>query len=246
VPNPTCGDSRSGTVMEALLWVKCPTKAKQARNILDYGKTAMASHKTHMPCRKRPASRAAAARMPGAPVMPVAAASKMLVNVFGGARQDFVPACMVDASARCESVTLLARGAAAQTLTGPVRATGRQAGATALRAGAVHAFGATARVAATGRGLVVRWTRSARGGEVPPPVRGLRPAVRRLPSVGRDDAFGKGQKTYFTTDWTGDRGMPGGLRLSRCETSLGARDLLLTTLSNNMCVQSNIFGFVMT
>jgi hypothetical protein len=37
-PNPTCGDSRSGTVMEALLWVKCPIKAKQARNILDYGK----------------------------------------------------------------------------------------------------------------------------------------------------------------------------------------------------------------
>jgi hypothetical protein len=38
VPNPSCDDSWSGTVMEALLWVKCPTETKQARNILDYGK----------------------------------------------------------------------------------------------------------------------------------------------------------------------------------------------------------------
>lgn len=35
--------------MEALPWVKCPTKANRARNIHDYGKTIITSYRSHSP-----------------------------------------------------------------------------------------------------------------------------------------------------------------------------------------------------
>lgn len=210
-------------------------------------KTAIASHESHMSCRKRPASRAAAARMPGVAVMPVAAASEMLVNVFAAVLQDFVPACIVDASARCESGTL-ARGAAAQTVTGPVRATGRQAGSRPSGR-ARYTRSARWRARAPRRGWLPRRGRQARGGAWRSAGRGRLPGARfrlrygdcgqpcgALPAPGGMTHSKKGQEAYFATDWAGAQEMPGGLRLSPRETSLGAQDLLLTTLSNNMCV----------
>lgn len=211
-------------------------------------KTAITSHESHMSCRKRPASRAAAARMPGVAVMPVAAASKMLVNVFAAALQDVVPACIVDASARCESVTLLARGAAAQTVTGPVRATGRQAGPRPSGR-ARYTRSARWRARAPRRGWQARRGWLPRGGAWRPAGRG-RPAGARfhlrygdcgqpcgaLPAPDEMTHSKKGQEAYCATDWAGAQEMPGGLRLSPRETSLGAQDLLLTTLSNKMCV----------
>src|SRR5487761_1821411 len=46
-------------VLEALLWVKCPTKAKHARNFHDYGKTIITSDRSHSSA--SPASRTASA-----------------------------------------------------------------------------------------------------------------------------------------------------------------------------------------
>jgi hypothetical protein len=211
-------------------------------------KTTITSHKSHMSCRERPASRAAVARLPGVAVMPAAAASKMLVNVFAAALQDFVPACIVDASARCESVTMLARGAAAQTVTGPMRATGRQAGPRPSGR-ARYTRSARRRARAPRRGWLPRRGWQARGAAWRSAGRG-RPAEARfhlrygdcgqpcgaLPAPDGMTHSKKGQGAYSATDWTGTKEMPGGLRLSRCETSLGAQDLRLTTLSSKVCV----------
>jgi hypothetical protein len=95
-------------------------------------------------------------------------------------------------------------------------------------------------------------TRPTRRGGVPLPARGTKRGARRVASVarwrapGNRHALGKGQEAYFASDGTGSRAVPGISRLSRCESLLGAQELRSATLSNKMCVWSNIFGFVTT
>lgn len=162
-------------------------------------------------------------------------------NVRTTACQGFSAACMVDASARREASACRVRRAMAETASGPARAIGRQGRAVA-RWVADEADGAHGREA----GTVVRRTPSARGSGVPLPVRGHRRGPRSITGSAWYRAIGKGQEAYFAADGTWSRGISGNPWLSLHESLLSTRDLQSATLSNKLCMQSNIFKFVMT
>ena len=162
-------------------------------------------------------------------------------NVRTAACQGFAAACMVDASARREASACRVRRVTAETAAGPARSIGRQARA-AARWVADEADGAHGREA----GTVVRRAPSARGSGVPLPVRGHWRGPRSITGSVWHRAIGKGQEAYFAADGTWSRGISGNPWLSLHESLLSAQDLRSATLSNKLCMQSNIFKFVMT
>jgi hypothetical protein len=162
-------------------------------------------------------------------------------NVRTAACQGLAAACMVDASARREASACRVRRVMAETAGGPARAISRQGRAVArwVADGADGAYGREA-------GTVVRPAPSARGSGVPLPVRGRRRGPRSITGSAWLRAIGKGQEAYFAADGTWYRGISGNPWLSLHESLLSTQDLLSATLSNKLCMQSNIFKFVMT
>jgi hypothetical protein len=199
---------------------------------------AIRSHKAHMWCDGRPA-RTAGLRV----ASPARARGRgdMPEDVSPAACQGFAAACMVDASARREAGVGCVRRVTAETAAGPVRASGRLARAAARRA-ADRAGAADGREA----GTAARRAPSATGSAVPLPVRGHKRGTRSVTCSAWHRAIGKGQEAYFASDGTGSRGISRSPWLSLHESLLSARDLPSTTLSNELCMQSNIFRFVMT
>jgi hypothetical protein len=206
------------------------------------------SHKSHMWPGGRPVAasqRTAGSTIPevgGRPGKPMGPGRRGRAGALGNVRtaacQGFAAACMVDASARREASACRVRRVMAETARGPARAIGR-AGRAVARWVADGAHGREA-------GTVVRRAPSARGSGIPLPVRGHRRGPRGITGPAWHRAIGKGQEAYFAADGTWSRGISGNPWLSLHESLLSTQDLLSATLSNKLCVQSNIFKFVMT
>ena len=166
-------------------------------------------------------------------------------DIVTAVRHGIPAACMVIASAQREAGAWRVRrvrrmtAETAGTAARPARAVSRQARAAARRATADTARGRTA-------GTAIRRTPSAREGGVPLSARGHQRGARGGTGSARCRVIGKGQEAYFAADGTGSHRISGTLWLSLHESLLSLRDLPLATLSNELCVQSNIFEFVMT
>ena len=162
-------------------------------------------------------------------------------DIVTAVRHGIPAACMVIASARREAGAWRVwhvRHVTAGMTAGPALAVSRQARPAARRA-ADTARGRTA-VAA------IRRTPSAREDGVPLSARGHQHGARGGTGSARCRVIGKGQEAYFAADGTGSHRISGTPWLSPHESLLSAPDLLSATLSNELCVQSNISEFVMT
>lgn len=169
------------------------------------------------------------------------AAAGRAYDIVTVTRHGFPAACMVIALARREAGAWRVRPVTAGTAPGPARAASRQ-GRAAARWAADAADAARSRRVRT----AIRQAPSAREGGVPLSARGHRRGALGVTGSARRRAIGKGQEAYFAADRTGSQQISGTPWLSLHESLLSAQDLLSTTLSNELCVQSNIFEFVMT
>ena len=194
---------------------------------------AIRPHKSHMASTERLAARSlpAGGRRSSTPL-----AADGAYDIVTAVRHGIPAACMVIASARREAGAWHVRRVTAGTAAGPALAASRQARAAARPATADTARGRTA----------IRRTPPAREGGVPLSARGHRHGARGGTGSARCRGIGKGQEAYFAADGTGSRRISGTLWLSLHESLLSPQDLLSATLSNESCVQSNIFEFVMT
>ena len=200
---------------------------------------AIRPHKSHManagrlPARSLPGG---GGRIPAAAGMPVAAGGAY--DIMTATRHGIPAAGMVIASAQREAGAWRVRRVTAGTAAGPAPAVSRRARAAAERATADTARGRTA-------GTAIRRTRPAREGGVPLTARGHQHGARGTgPARGR--VIGKGQEAYFAADGTRSHRISAAPWLSPCESLLSPLDQLSATLSNDLCVQSNIFEFVIT
>jgi hypothetical protein len=197
---------------------------------------AIKPHKSHMASAGRLAARSLPARGRRSST-PVAADGAY--DIVTAVRHGIPAACMVIASARREAGAWRVRHVrrvTAGTVAGPALAASRHARAAAWPATADTARGRTA----------IRRTPPAREGGVPLSARGHQHGARGGTGPARCRVIGKGQEAYFAADGTGSRRISGTLWLSLHESLLSPQDLLSATLSNESCVQSNIFEFVMT
>jgi hypothetical protein len=249
-------------VLEAVPWVKCPTKAKHARNIHDYGKTIITSDRSHSspapavrtgsaartvpPGWATPGSSAALAAWAAPPAQGIPAAAPAPGGRVGTARGPGVrfrgappqrsgsgAACRVEASATGEPEALrLGRGASA---------TAGTAVAVTTAARARRGVRPTARLVArqSGAGLT-------RGSGVSLPARGALWGACDFARAALCHGFRRGQEAYSASDETGVRRPSWPPLLSRCESLTGALDLLSATVRNLSYVKSNLFKFVMT
>ena len=183
---------------------------------------AIRPHKSHMASTERLAARSlpAGGRRSSTPL-----AADGAYDIVTAARHGIPAACMVIASARREPGAWRVRHVRrvmAGTAASPALAVSRQARA------------------------AIRRTPSAREGGVPLSARGHRHGARGGTGSARCRVIGKGQEAYFAADGTGSRRISGALWLSLHESLFRPQDLPSATLSNELCVQSNIFEFVMT
>jgi hypothetical protein len=222
-------------VLEALQWVKCPTEAKRKRNIHDYGKTIITSHRSHSSA--APATWTVPAESPAAPAVPAGDSGNQ-------AYRDTPPrcgpgaACRVDASASAEpGARRLGRGTSA---TAPTAAT--------TMATPVTPWATVRRGVRRKARLAARRSRAGltRGGGVPPPVRGALRGACGVTRAALSHGFRRGQQAYSASDGTGVPSPIWPPLLSRCESLTGALDLLLATERNLSYAKSNLFKFVMT
>jgi hypothetical protein len=227
-------------VLEALQWVKCPTEAMHTRNIHDYGKTIITSHRSHSSA--VPATWTAPADSLAAPAVPAG-------DSGNGAYRDPPlrcgpgAACRVDASASAEpGARRLGRGTSA---TAPTAATAIAATATAAP---VTPWATACRGGRRKARLAARRSRAGltRGGGVPPPVRGALAGACDIARAVLSHGFRRGQQAYSASDGTGVPSPIWPPPLSRCESLTGALDLPLATVCNLSYARSNLFKFVMT
>ena len=204
---------------------------------------AIRPHKSHManegrlPVRSLPGG---GGRMPAAAGVPAAADGAY--DIVTAVRHGIPAACMVIASARREAGAWCVRRVTAGTAAGPALAVNCQALAAVQSATADTTDMARGRAA----GTTIRRMPSAREGGVPLSARGHRHGAPGGTGSARCRVIGKGQEAYFAADGTGSHRISGTLWLSLHESLLSLQDLLSATLSNELCVQSNIFKFVMT
>jgi hypothetical protein len=199
-------------------------------------------HKSHMANEGRPPVRSLSGgggRIPAAAGMPAAADGAY--DILTAVRHGIPAACMVIASARREAGAWCVRRVTAGTAAGPALAVNCQALAAAQPAADTTdvARGRTA-------GTAIRRMPSAREGGVPLSARGHRHGAPGGTGSARCRVIGKGQEAYFAADGTGSHRISGTLWLSLHESLLSPQDLPSATLSNESCMQSNIFKFVMT
>lgn len=203
---------------------------------------AIRPHKSHMANEARLPARSLSGgggTMPAATGMPAAADGPY--DILTAARHGIPAACMVIASARREAGASRVRRVMAGTAAGLAPAVNCQALAAAQPATADTTDTARGRTA----GTAIWRTPPAREGGVPLSARGHRHGTRGTGSA-RCRVIGKGQEAYFAADGTGSHRISGALWLSLRESLLSPLDLPSATLSNESCVQSNIFEFVMT
>jgi hypothetical protein len=201
---------RDRPVLEALTWVKCPTEAKHARNIHDYGKTIITSYRSHSlaapAAGTAPAARTATAGT--ALTAGTASAARTANHAAPPPRPGSGAACRVDASALDGSAPD-EPGACRLGRWGPV--TARTAitvttTATARRGGWVKARPA---VWQSRSGLT-------RGSGVPFPARGT-PDGCHIARTALYHGFRRGQEAYSASDGTGIRCSSRQPSRSRCE-----------------------------